>query len=215
MKARVEPAVLNLNRVRYELPEQTPKVSLIVFGDQRETETEDRFRTATSYPDLEVLTVPFSAASVLNEAAAESVGEMLCFIDGRFRPLSLDWLTELVALAMQEKIGVVGAKLLDADGNIVSAGSIIGLNETIGTAHHKLPREEHGNFVRAQLIGNYSAVSASCMAVRRELFETARGFDAANFEHQFFRRSPVPAAAEGGLSHRVHALCRIDQVEKR
>ena len=185
--ACVEPAVLNLNRVRYEMVDR-PKIALIVFGGETPATNVQKIRDVTAYPTFEILhtgKLP-ATASVLNEAAAKTGGEVLCFLNAEFLPLAGDWLEEMVSFAMQEKIGVVGAKMLDAHGTIISAGSIIGQNGTAGPAHYSLPRADHGNFVRAQLVGNYSAVSGGYLVTRRAIFEAVGGFDAANLENKLF-----------------------------
>src|SRR5262249_37608660 len=51
---------------------------------------------------------------------------------------------------------------------------------------HGLPREAPGSIIRNILIANYSAVSVSCMAIRRDFFEEIGGFDAENLPNRFF-----------------------------
>jgi hypothetical protein len=49
-----------------------------------------------------------------------------------------------------------------------------------------LHRDESGYFSRARLINNFSAVSISCLVVRREVFLSNNGFDAENFPEVLF-----------------------------
>lgn len=179
--ATVSQAIINLHRVRCDLPEYLPKVSLILSGEKIKN-----FKEETDYPTLEIIESKTETAEDLNRAAFEASGEILCFVNANLKPLSKDWLAELVSFACQKEIGAVGAKLLYKDASVLHAGLIIGANGAVGAAHHRLPRDSAGNFLRAQLVNNFSAVSISCMAVRREVFESVGGFDAENLPDKFF-----------------------------
>jgi len=127
-----------------------------------------------------------SKAEKLNFAAAQTSGEILCFVDANLKPETEDWLTEIAGFAYQKEIGAVGAKLLYAHESVLHGGLIVGTNNLVGIAHHQFPRTDGGNFARAQVAGNFSAVSISCLATRREVFQSIGGFDAENFPCKLF-----------------------------
>lgn len=212
-KATVSPTVSGYHRVRYELPDRLPKVSLIVTVEndvEAARRAIENFAENTDYRDLEIVLSGSemlknaletkldglqtkiiagentSAAARLNLAAAHARGEVLCFVDGVLRPRSKDWLKELVGFAAQPEIGAVGAKLLSPQERILHAGLIVGINGGVGTANYNLHRDESGYFSRAGLVNNFSAVSVSCLAVRREIFLDVDGFDAANYPDFLF-----------------------------
>lgn len=183
-RAEISRAIINLHRVRYDLPANLPKISLILSGgDHLKSKI---FTKETDYQNLEIIECAAETAEDLNRAAAKSSGEILCFVDANLRPLSKDWLAELASFATQKEIGAVGAKLLDKDEIIMHGGLVIGATGVVDAAHRGLPRDSAGSFLRAQIVNNFSAVSISCLAVRRDVFESVGGFDAKNLPNRFF-----------------------------
>ncbi len=187
--AKVIPAAENLNRVIYELPSAQPTVSLIVFGDGDVTHKyADDIKAATSYPPIRIVptVVKNNISPALNAAAREGAGEVICFVDSRLRPLSPDWLNELVSFAARPEIGAVGAKIMSASGLVRHAGLVIGTDELVAPASKDLLPDSPGYFFRSGLIGNFSAISVACMVVRRAAFESVGGFDAGAFPNNYF-----------------------------
>lgn len=124
-------------------------------------------------------------ADTFNKIAETATGEILIFLDGTLEVLSEDWLHELVRFALQKEIGAVGGKILNPDETIAHAGYIFGIKGSFGTAHKGFGREEIGNLMRLQVSGNFSSVSAACLAIRRELFQRYNGFDEETFSGAF------------------------------
>ena len=211
--AQITPTVFNLHRVRYDLPQPPPKVSLLMLIDEdsltifRDLE---KFIAETDYPNFEIVMIctsptrekndiqplpanvriivceNISRAERYNAAAREIDGEVLLFVDESLRPVAKEWLREIVGFAIQKEIGAAGAKILSADETIRHGGVVLGIDNLIGDAHRGLPRELPGNMGRAQLVGNFSAISIECLATRREVFQAAGGFDAKNFPGNLF-----------------------------
>ena len=115
----------------------------------------------------------------INRAIDSVKQSVICILDPECVPSSAGWLTEMVSHAMRPAIGAVGARLLRPNGTVFSAGTILGIgrNRISGATYAVSPRSERGAAGRAGLIQNYSAVSARCMVVRREVFLDARGLD--------------------------------------
>ena len=213
--ATVAETVYNLHRVRYELPADLPKINLILSAGEDfefDEKTIENFAGQTDYENLEIVLlskkkprlphgasvspvlskVKFvgcedkSEAARFNFAVSQTNGEILCFADANLKPLSADWLKELASFANQKEIGAVGAKILDADESVLHAGLILGGSATINAAYQGFPREFGGTLGRAKLVNNFSAVSVSCLATRREVFDRIGGFDAENLPNKLF-----------------------------
>ncbi|HEX3946530.1 MAG TPA: glycosyltransferase, partial [Acidimicrobiales bacterium] len=112
-----------------------------------------------------------------NEGAARTTGAVLCFLDGATEVRSPDWLEVLVGQLLRPATGVVGAKLYDDRGRVRHAGLVLGLGGVAGPVHRGLDSLDIGYWGRAALPRALSAVGGGCLAVRREAFDQAGGFD--------------------------------------
>src|SRR4030095_1871755 len=86
----------------------------------------------------------------------------------------------MVSQALRPEVGAVGAKLIYPNGTIQHAGLVIGIDGLAGHPHVGLPRDTLGYFGRAACIQQFSAVSAACMVMRREIFLEIGVFDEKN-----------------------------------
>jgi GT2 family glycosyltransferase len=219
-KATVLKAAYEYHRVSYALPQDLPKVSLILAAEDKNksiSEISETIFRRTDYENFELFLlrpaggnnprepeseitnfeegrrvktifrrdIKENIAGAFDDLARECDGEILVFLDGLFEPRNSDWLREIAAFARQREIGAVGAKILDPDETIRNGGVILGANGSIDFAHRDLPKEAAGNLARAQVTGNFSAVSG-VLAVRREVFIAAGGFDRTNFARGFY-----------------------------
>ncbi len=146
-RAEVGQSIYRFHRVRYELPENLPKVSLIISADS-EFETAkncvESYLRETDYQNLEIVLLcagnarnhssdenfkaifreNLSKAESLNQAVLVSSGEILCFADAASSPLAKDRLKELVSFAIQKEVGAVGGKILAPDETISGGGFV-------------------------------------------------------------------------------------------
>lgn len=151
----------------------------------------DNFKSKLENPDFQKKIKFFSLksetrAAKLNELAHQADGEILVFLRAKMIPLNNMWLRELVSRAQQNEIGAAGGKILYKDETVRFAGYVLGTDEISRRAHHRFPREATGNFSRLQVVSNYSAVSAECLAVKRVDFDALDGFDERNFPESLF-----------------------------
>ena len=122
---------------------------------------------------------PFNFSRLNNIAAKQSARDILVFLNDDTEIITAGWLRELVSLAIQPGVGAVGAMLYYPDDHIQHAGIILGLgcSGVAGHAYHRKARGYPGDKCRALLVQEMSAVTAACMAIKRDRFEDVRGFD--------------------------------------
>lgn len=121
---------------------------------------------------------PFNYSALNNAAAREAKGTLLCLMNNDIEVISPDWLEEMASQAIRPEIGMVGCRLWYPDDTLQHAGVILGMGGVAGHAHHRLTRAEGGYFSRAQLVQNYSAITAACAVVRAEVFWQVEGLNA-------------------------------------
>lgn len=119
----------------------------------------------------------FNYSAIQNFAAARAQGEYLLLLNNDVWMAGEDGIKELVAYGTRSDVGIVGARLFYPDDTIQHAGVIVGLGGVAGHAFLGMPREDPGYFCRAVCVQDYSAVTAACMLVRKEVFWEAGGMD--------------------------------------
>jgi GT2 family glycosyltransferase len=128
---------------------------------------------------------PFNYSAINNFAVKKAKGSIVGLINNDIEVISPDWLTEMVSWAVQPDVGCVGAKLYYADDTIQHAGVILGIGGVANHAHLGLPRSSPGYFGRAIVMNNFSAVTAACLLVRKEIFQSVGGLNEKNLTVAF------------------------------
>lgn len=124
---------------------------------------------------------PFNFSAINNFAVAQTSGDVIVFANNDLEVITPAWLDELVSHAMRREVGAVGCMLYYPNDTVQHAGIILGLGEArvAGHAYHLQQRGYPGQMCRMHLTQQLSAVTAACMAVRREVFDEVGGFDEA------------------------------------
>lgn len=124
---------------------------------------------------------PFNYSAMNNMAVQHSRGEYLVLLNNDTAIIQNDWIENLLNHAQRPEVGIVGAKLLYPNGRIQHAGVVLGLR---GPADHPFigrAGDDRGYLNRLIADQNYTTVTAACMMVRKEVYETVGGLDEKNF----------------------------------
>jgi len=115
----------------------------------------------------------FTRDWVNNFGASKAEGEFLLFLNDDVEVQSPNWLEGFLVLALRESVGVVGGKLLLANGKLQDCGGIVWKNGNGWNFGRNYDANEPGlNYVR-----DVDYCSGSCLFVRKQIFDQAGGFD--------------------------------------
>ncbi len=84
---------------------------------------------------------------------------------------------EMLGNCQREEVGIVGARLYYPDNTVQHAGIVVGIDGIAANMFPGLRRGQEGYYHKAAIQLNYSAVTAACMMVKRELFERLGGLE--------------------------------------
>lgn len=121
--------------------------------------------------------VPFNYSRLNNLGVQAAQGDVICLMNNDIEILTPDWIEEMLSFALQPDIGCVGARLWFPDGRLQHAGVITGLGGIAGHPNKFFPKGFTGYFGRAVLTQSFSAVTAACLMVRRQIWEQVNGLD--------------------------------------
>lgn len=111
--------------------------------------------------------------------ANRAAGDMLLLLDSNLKITSDDWLTEMLMYAQRPDVGAVGAEICFPSGRIDHAGYLLGAGKdgTLGKPFFGCDRREVGYMGRLLYSQNLSAVSSSCMLLRKKEWDEIGPFD--------------------------------------
>lgn len=156
------------------------QVQIVVVDNQSDCpQTLDYLASFTGHPTVRVLRYnqPFNFSALNNWAAQQCEADALLFLNNDTEVRSTDWLSHMLQAVQQPNVGCVGTKLLYPNGLVQHAGVVMGYG---GGADHTFKfakANDAGYMHRANTPQNYSAVTAACLMVRRQVFEHVQEFD--------------------------------------
>lgn len=153
---------------------------LVVENNSTENETFEYYNEIESTHDnLRVLYYKggFNFSKINNFAVSQAKGDMYLMLNNDIEIITPEWLGEMVSLAIQKNVGIVGAMLYYPDNRVQHAGVITGLGGYAGHSHKYHQRGKSGYMFRLSCVQNLSCVTAACLLVTKQAFEAVGGMD--------------------------------------
>lgn len=166
---------------------------VIADNDSRESATEALFEELAAHSNVRILRIggAFNYSRINNEAVRQCASEIIVLLNNDIDVIDAGWLSEMVSHAIRSDVGAVGAKLLYADRTIQHAGVVLGVgsyDSEGGIAGHFGVGDDSthlGYFGQYILTREVSAVTAACLALRRETFEAVGGLNETDLKVAF------------------------------
>jgi len=119
---------------------------------------------------------PFNYAALHNAVVPGVQGEYVLLLNDDIEVKGGDWLRELVSVAVQPGVGIVGARLLYPNDTLQHGGVVL-VGGVAGHAHKHLPANHWGYMMRARVRQTLSGVTAACMLVKKTVYQQVGGMD--------------------------------------
>ena len=164
-----------------------PSVAVIIHGERESAALTARaVKLLTAYADHTTYLVLDTArrADALNRVAAGRTEHILVFLEAGVEPADVDWLGRLVAHLALPGVGAAGGLVRTPDGAVVSAGTLRGDPPAHAFAGQR-PNPVSYYFL-AESTRTVTAPGRGVLAVRRDTFESAGGFDAERFPRTLY-----------------------------
>ncbi len=127
----------------------------------------------------------FNYSAINNFAVQHARGTVVGLINNDIEVINPDWLEEMVSHALRPGIGAVGAMLYYPLNTVQHAGVVLGLGGVAGHPFKEFPRGDQGQKNRLRLVQNYSAVTAACLVIRKDIFLEVGGLNEKNLAVAF------------------------------
>jgi GT2 family glycosyltransferase len=150
---------------------------VVVDNQSGDPATLDYLEFLAARPGCRVIRYPFafSYAALHNFVVEQVEADYICLLNNDTEITDPDWLATMLGYAQRDGTGAVGVKLVYPSGGIQHAGVVLGPGGLVAHVHRLLDEDAGGYMNRAQLVQNYSVVTAACMLVSKANWERVGG----------------------------------------
>lgn len=145
---------------------------IIVTNNHDENSEMRRYLKTVKYQVL-VYEKEYSFGGMNNFGASKATGEFLLFLNDDVEVASPNWLEGFLSLALNDKVGVVGAKLLYPNMKLQDCGGIVWKD---GNAWN-YGRFFRSNDPKCNYVRDVDYITGACLFVKKEIFDKVGGFD--------------------------------------
>jgi len=121
--------------------------------------------------------VPFNFSKINNWAVEQAKGEYILLLNNDTEVITNEWISAMVEQCQRKEVGAVGARLLFPNNTIQHAGIILGVGGIANNAFWRKHSNDNSYWGNINIIRNYSACSAACLLVKRELYRKVGGLN--------------------------------------
>ena len=170
-----------------EYTEYTNYEIIIVDNGSDDPKALQYFKYLSTNPRIRILRNdgPFNYSELNNTAVKQAKGELIGLINNDIEVISPDWLSEMVSQALRPGIGAVGAKLWYPDDTLQHGGVVLGIGGVAAHVFKRIPKNSASYFSRSEIIQSYSAVTAACLVVQKNVYEKVGGLNEVDLKIAF------------------------------
>ena len=153
---------------------------LVIENNSTSPELFDYYKEIEArWDNLKVITWDsyFNYSAINNFGARYAKGDYLLLLNNDTEVITPDWIQEMLMFAQRKDVGAVGAKLYYPDDTIQHAGIGLGLLTLAGHYHRGFDRNHPGYMGRLIYAQDLTAVTAACVMVRRDVWDSIGGLD--------------------------------------
>jgi len=157
---------------------------IVVDNGSELPETHDYFAQIQTDERVSVVEYPgeFNYSAINNFAVSTGQSQYIALVNNDIEVIDDHWLNQMMIWAIQDSVGVVGAKLLFSNGKVQHAGVTIGMGNAAGHIHRLEDGDAPGYQLRCLATQNMMAVTAACLVTPRSLFEQLGGLNETEFK---------------------------------
>ena len=153
---------------------------VIVENNSTEPETFEFYKTLEGRDDVQVVywKDEFNYSAINNFGAKSAKGDYFLLLNNDTEMINPDAISDMLGFCQRSDVGAVGARLYYNDDTLQHAGVVLGFGGIAGhcfVAQSEAPGEVYFN--RSKMTCDYSAVTAACLMVKREVYEKLGGLD--------------------------------------